>query len=41
MKLLEEKIKQDGVAVNKHILKVDSFIYLMVDKAVHFEDMFI
>ena len=31
MKLLEEKIKQDGVAVNKHILKVDSFINHQVD----------
>lgn len=31
MKLLEEKIKQDGIAVNKHILKVDSFINHQVD----------
>lgn len=26
MKLLEDKIKKDGLAVNEHILKVDSFI---------------
>ncbi len=26
MELLKNKIKQDGVAVNEHILKVDSFI---------------
>lgn len=26
MKLLKDKIKQDGIAVNEHILKVDSFI---------------
>lgn len=31
MKLLEEKIKQDGNAVNEHILKVDSFINHQVD----------
>ncbi|EOS24244.1 xanthine phosphoribosyltransferase [Lachnospiraceae bacterium 3-1] len=31
MKLLEEKIKQDGIAVNKHILKVDSFINHQID----------
>ena len=33
MKLLEEKIKQDGNAVNEHILKVDSFINHQVDPA--------
>ena len=26
MKLLEDKIREDGVAVNENILKVDSFI---------------
>ncbi|MEY8390678.1 xanthine phosphoribosyltransferase [Lachnospiraceae bacterium] len=26
MELLKDKIKQDGIAVNEHILKVDSFI---------------
>lgn len=31
MKLLEEKIKNDGTAVNEHILKVDSFINHQVD----------
>lgn len=31
MKLLEEKIKQDGIAVNEHILKVDSFINHQID----------
>ncbi|MCI8484041.1 MAG: xanthine phosphoribosyltransferase [Lachnospiraceae bacterium] len=31
MKLLEEKIKSDGIAVNEHILKVDSFINHQVD----------
>lgn len=31
MKLLEDKIKQDGIAVNEHILKVDSFINHQVD----------
>ncbi len=31
MKLLEEKILSDGVAVNEHILKVDSFINHQVD----------
>lgn len=31
MKLLEEKIKKDGLAVNEHILKVDSFINHQVD----------
>ena len=31
MKLLEEKIRQDGNAVNEHILKVDSFINHQVD----------
>ena len=31
MKLLEEKIKNDGIAVNEHILKVDSFINHQVD----------
>lgn len=33
MKLLEEKIRQDGKAVNEHILKVDSFINHQVDPA--------
>ena len=33
MKLLEEKIRQDGNAVNEHILKVDSFINHQVDPA--------
>ena len=33
MKLLEEKIRQDGIAVNEHILKVDSFINHQVDPA--------
>ena len=32
MKLLEDKIKQDGIAVNEHILKVDSFINHQVDR---------
>lgn len=31
MKLLEDKIKQDGIAVNEHILKVDSFINHQID----------
>ena len=31
MKLLEEKIKTDGVALNEHILKVDSFINHQID----------
>ena len=31
MKLLEEKIKKDGIAVNEHIIKVDSFINHQVD----------
>ncbi len=31
MKLLEEKIKRDGVAMNQDILKVDSFINHQVD----------
>ncbi len=31
MKLLEERIKQDGIAVNEHILKVDSFINHQID----------
>lgn len=31
MKLLEDKILSDGVAVNEHILKVDSFINHQVD----------
>ena len=31
MKLLEEKILSDGVAVNENILKVDSFINHQVD----------
>lgn len=31
MKLLEEKILSDGVAVNEHILKVDGFINHQVD----------
>lgn len=31
MKLLEDKIKADGIAVNEHILKVDSFINHQVD----------
>ena len=31
MKLLEDKIKTDGIAVNEHILKVDSFINHQVD----------
>ena len=26
MELLKEKIRQEGIAVNEHILKVDSFI---------------
>lgn len=48
MKLLEDKIKQDGIAVNEHILKVDSFINHQVDPllmqefgkdiAAHFKD---
>lgn len=33
MKLLEEKIRKDGNAVNEHILKVDSFINHQVDPA--------
>ena len=33
MKLLEEKIRQDGNAVNEYILKVDSFINHQVDPA--------
>lgn len=33
MKLLEDKIKQDGIAVNEHILKVDSFINHQIDPA--------
>ncbi len=31
MKLLEEKIKTDGIALNEHILKVDSFINHQID----------
>lgn len=31
MKLLEDKIRSEGVAVNEHILKVDSFINHKVD----------
>lgn len=31
MKLLEERILSDGIAVNEHILKVDSFINHQVD----------
>lgn len=31
MKLLEEKILSDGIAVNEHILKVDGFINHQVD----------
>lgn len=31
MKLLEDKILSDGIAVNEHILKVDSFINHQVD----------
>ena len=31
MKLLEEKIRKDGIAVNENILKVDSFINHQVD----------
>lgn len=31
MKLLEEKIKENGIAVNEHILKVDSFINHQID----------
>lgn len=31
MKLLEDKIKKDGLAVNEHILKVDSFINHQID----------
>ncbi len=48
MKLLEEKIKTDGVALNEHILKVDSFINHQIDPllmqemakelAAHFKD---
>ena len=33
MELLKDKIKQDGVAVNEHILKVDSFINHQIDPA--------
>lgn len=48
MKLLEDKIKKDGLAVNEHILKVDSFINHQIepmlmqemgkDIAEHFKD---
>ena len=48
MKLLEDKIREDGVAVNENILKVDSFINHQVDPelmmklgrelAAHFQD---
>ena len=48
MKLLEDKIREDGVAVNENILKVDSFINHQVDTelmmklgrelAAHFQD---
>lgn len=31
MELLKEKIRQEGIAVNEHILKVDSFINHQVD----------
>ena len=31
MMLLEDKIKKDGLAVNEHILKVDSFINHQID----------
>ena len=31
MELLKDKIIQDGIAVNEHILKVDSFINHQVD----------
>ena len=31
MELLKDKIKQDGIAVNEHILKVDSFINHQID----------
>ena len=31
MKLLEDKILSDGIAVNENILKVDSFINHQVD----------
>ena len=31
MKLLEDKIRQNGIAVNEHILKVDSFINHQID----------
>lgn len=31
MRLLEDKIKKDGLAVNEHILKVDSFINHQID----------
>ncbi|MEG0962513.1 MAG: xanthine phosphoribosyltransferase [Lachnospiraceae bacterium] len=31
MKLLEDKILSDGIAVNEHILKVDGFIHHQVD----------
>ena len=37
MKLLEEKILSDGVAVNQDILKVDSFINHQVDPALMME----
>lgn len=33
MELLKDKIIQDGVAVNEHILKVDSFINHQIDPA--------
>lgn len=48
MKLLEDKIREDGIAVNENILKVDSFINHQVDPelmmalgrelAAHFQD---
>ena len=48
MRLLEDKIKKDGLAVNEHILKVDSFINQQIehllmqemgrDIAEHFKD---
>lgn len=48
MKLLEDRILSDGIAVNEHILKVDSFINHQVDPelmqeigkefALHFKD---
>ncbi len=33
MQLLEERIRKDGLAVNEHIIKVDSFVNHQVDPA--------